>query len=192
MKLSDHLTQLYYDVGLGITVNGVAVVQPPAPGKPQIYLAGMSLTGGKYDVAAAQFDDDLFQPQVLWHNPVTGQLSEWVLDAQGRVTSTQTLSAQCGSSDGCSQSWKVISTLDGNRDGVGDVLLYNGTTGELQVWLLNSAGTVLGTQSLSRRCGPSDGCSSAWKPVGAGDFNQDGVEDILWHNDARANSKPGC
>src|SRR5262249_25626901 len=94
------------------------------------------------------------------------------------------LSAQCGASNGCSQDWKVIGTLDSNRDGVGDVLLHNASTGELQTWLLNNAGAVTGIQSLSRRCGTSDGCSQSWKPVGVGDFNHDGNDDILWHNDA--------
>ncbi|MBV9677084.1 MAG: FG-GAP repeat protein, partial [Acidobacteriaceae bacterium] len=32
-------------------------------------------------------------------------------------------------------------------------------------------------------CGASDGCSQNWKPVGVGDFNGDGNQDVLWHND---------
>ncbi|MBV9227213.1 MAG: VCBS repeat-containing protein, partial [Acidobacteriaceae bacterium] len=180
-KLKFDLTQSAYTKTLFSRVNGLAVLKPSAAsGVPEIYAGG---DYAQHYSEVAKLDDDVVQSQVLWHNTATGQLTAWTLDAQGRVTSTQPLSAQCAASTGCSQSWKVIGTLDSNRDGVDDVLFYNATTGELQAWLLNSTGAVTGTQSLSRQCGASDGCSQNWKPVGVGDFNGDGNQDVLWHND---------
>ena len=149
------------------TVAAVTVVKPPGSiGVPRIYLAGESFDGESSNGYVMGLEDDLVESKLLWHNPVTGQLSAWSLDAQGAVTSVQTLSAQCSAVSGCSNSWKVAGTLDVNRDGVGDVLLHNANTGELQVWLLDSGGNITGTQTLPRRCGASDGCSSIWKIVG--------------------------
>jgi len=185
-KFSFNLSQLRYSALLGDQFFGLAVRKPAAPPSiPEIYAAGSGFTNGapNPDALVVKLADDVAQPQVLWHNPATGELFAWVLDAQGRVTTVQSLSRGCGAADGCSQSWKVIGTLDLNHDGIGDVLLHNAATGELQAWLLNSFDAVIGTQTLSRRCGTSDGCSQTWKPVGVGDFNHDGASDILWHND---------
>lgn len=179
-KLKQDLTQLYYTKPMFDHVYGLASLSLALDsGTTAMFV------GGRIGNAAsvARLNDDGIRSQVLWHNTTTGQLSTWVLDSQGHVTSTQTLSAQCSTSNGCAPSWKVIGTIDSNRDGVGDVLLYNATTGELQVWLLNRTGAVTGIQSLSRRCGASDGCSQTWKPLQVGDFNHDGSDDILWHND---------
>ncbi|MFL6448149.1 MAG: FG-GAP-like repeat-containing protein [Bryobacteraceae bacterium] len=179
-KLKYDLSQSNYTKTLFSHVYGLAALKPAtASGIPEIYAGGDNTSYG----IVAKLDDDVVQSQVLWHNTATGQLTAWTLDAQGLVTSTQPLSAQCAASSGCSQSWKVIGTIDSNRDGVGDVLFYNATSGEVQVWLLDTMGTVTGTQSLSRNCGTSDGCSQAWKPVTIGDFNHDGNQDVLWHND---------
>jgi len=184
-KLSLNLTQLYYTRPLMKSVVAVTAVKPPGTvGVPQIYVAGETYNGANSDGFVMKLSDDLVESQVLWHNPATGQLSAWSLNAQGAVTSVQTLSVQCSAASGCSQSWKVAGTLDANRDGVGDVLLHNANTGELQTWLLNSAGMVTAIQTLPRGCGTSDGCSQIWKTVGMGDFNDDGIEDLLWHSDA--------
>jgi hypothetical protein len=181
-KLSMNLTQLYYYRPLMATTTAVTAVKPRGTtGAPVIYVAGDTSTSDGYVMTLS---DDFVESQVLWHNATTGQLSAWSVNAQGTVTSVQTLSAQCSAASGCSQSWKVAGALDANRDGVGDVLLHNASTGELQTWLLNSAGTVTGIQTLPRRCGTSDGCSQVWKIVGLGDFNHDRIQDLLWHSES--------
>ncbi len=183
-KLSHDLTQVQYTELRGGAIRGVALLKPSTPtGIPEIFVAGDTSTSDTNDALVERIDDDVAQSQALWQNPSTGELFAGLLDAQGNVTSTQRLAVQCGPSNGCSQSWKVVGTLDVNRDGVGDILLYNATSGQLQAWLLNSSGAFIGMQGLSRLCGPSDGCSQNFKPVGVGDFNHDGIDDVLWHND---------
>jgi len=181
--LAGSLTQLRYSKLLGAEVNGIALFKPPLS-VPEIFAVGSRYNGGteanNLDAFVVRMRDDVVQSEVLWHNPSTGELSAWVLDGQGHVTDIQTLSRRCAATDGCSGSWKVIGTLDLNRDGMG---------GELQDWLLNGAGAVTGTQTLSQRCGTSDGCSQTWKPIGVGDFNHDGIGDVLWHNDATGELK---
>ena len=52
----------------------------------------------------------------------------------------------------------------------------------MNVAYLNGSGAVTGTQWLAKVCGPSDGCSTTWKPIGMADVNQDGFGDLLWEN----------
>jgi len=92
---------------------------------------------------------------VLWFNASTGQLSYWLLDGQGNVTTTLILSRTCGS--GCSPQWQVVGVGDFNGDGYADVLWFNASTGQLSYWLLDGQGNVTTTLILSRTCG--SGCS---------------------------------
>jgi hypothetical protein len=36
--------------------------------------------------------------------------------------------------------------------------------------------------TLSKRCAISDGCWTTWRITAIGDFNNDGIDDIFWHN----------
>jgi hypothetical protein len=118
---------------------------------------------------------------LLWHNAQTGELSVWLLNGAA-VTGTQSLSWRCDAASGCSSAWRAVAVGDFNKDGLTDVLWHNAQTGELSAWILNGAGTVVTAQSLAWRCDAASGCSSQWKVVGSGDFNQDGRRDLLWYN----------
>ena len=119
-KMSQDLSQLYYTKPMFTYVFGLASLSLALDSATTaIFVAGEINSSA----SVARLNDDTIQSQVLWNNPTTGQLTAWVLDGQGHVASTQTLSAQCSASNGCAQSWKVIGTLDSNHDGVGDVIL---------------------------------------------------------------------
>jgi hypothetical protein len=48
------------------------------------------------------------------------------------------------------------------------------------VWILNGT-SVVRRADLNWQCGAASGCSSEWKLVGTGDFNNDGQTDVLWY-----------
>jgi hypothetical protein len=99
---------------------------------------------------------------VLWFNGNTGVLSEWLLDGQGNVIATPSLSMTCG--PGCYPQWQVVGVGDFTGDGHADVLWFNANTGTLSEWLLDGQGNVIGTPGLSMACGP--GCySSTARPM---------------------------
>jgi hypothetical protein len=65
-------------------------------------------------------------------------------------------------------------THDFNGDCNSDILLYNATSGEAAIWLMNGA-SVIGA-------GSPGSAGSPWAIVGQRDFNGDGMSDVLWRN----------
>lgn len=128
-------------------------------------------------VAVGDFNADN-RSDIMWHNAFTGEVGTWLLDGQGHVTGNPNLSWPCGA--GCADQWKVAGAGDFNEDGLDDLLWHNATTGQVAAWLLDGQQTVTGDLTLSWTCGPD--CANQWRIVGVNDFNNDFVNDVLWHN----------
>jgi hypothetical protein len=45
---------------------------------------------------------------LTWFNATTGQVASWLLDGNGNVTGTQTLSWTCSIAQGCAPPWRVL------------------------------------------------------------------------------------
>ncbi len=73
--------------------------------------------------------------------------------------------------------WVVVDgDGDFNLDGMSDVLWYDPTSTRIEVWLMR--GTVPFDRGPILPGPPGEG----WTCVPAGDFNLDGMEDVLWYN----------
>lgn len=75
--------------------------------------------------------------------------------------------------------WHVAAVADFNRDGVPDLVWMNDTTRQVTVHYYGGAGGA--TDSGWNWLDP--GGKPGWHVVGAGDFNNDGVPDLVWMND---------
>lgn len=75
--------------------------------------------------------------------------------------------------------WMVEGMADFSGDNRSDIL-WRDTDGSLSTWNAVDAGTGIGFQENSWYHAP---VSLDWHVVGLGDFNGDGKDDILWHND---------
>src|SRR5450755_807188 len=119
---------------------------------------------------------------VVWWNRSTGVVASWLQNGAGSVLGTRQLNWTCTAASGCSSQWQPIGLGDVNGDGHPDLTWFNKTTGVVSSWLLNGAGTVLGTQALTYKCTAAPACSSQWQPIGLGDVNGDGHPDLMWFN----------
>ena len=108
---------------------------------------------------------------VLWMNPFTGTLTNWLGHGDG------TFGSNFGNSTNhWSFPWLLRGAGDYNGDGRDDVLWVNDQTGQVTNWLAQSNGGFANNQSFSGQVGVS------WYVEGVGDFNGDTRDDVLWRN----------
>jgi hypothetical protein len=112
---------------------------------------------------------------IFWWDRTSGQVSTWVLDPEGNVTSPGSLSWTCGGT--CASTWLFLGgVMEGTQPGI---LWYDKASGQLSLWNVSGT-TVTGAQTLSWTCGGS--CASSWVEIETGDINNDGYSDIIWQN----------
>jgi len=80
--------------------------------------------------------------------------------------------------------WRGAGVSDFDLDRKPDILWHNGVTGETQVWFMDNINRLGATMLTASNPVPDINRTdiSGWRVAGSGDFNNDGVPDILWHN----------
>jgi len=102
---------------------------------------------------------------IVWQNN-SGALALWLVN--GSTVQSSTLGAVPGN-------WLVQGMGDFNGDGIPDILWRDNTSGTVAIWFLNGSGNVQSTASLG-----IVPISSTWSIAQTGDYNADGMSDILW------------
>ena len=118
--------------------------------------------------ASHDFNGDA-RSDILWRNTSTGQAVIWLMNGT-------TVLPTSGSPGSAPVAWFAIGTGDFNGDGKTDILWINQFTGQVLIWLLDGTTTppsVIGGGSLGSAASP-------WHVRETGDFNGDGMSDILW------------
>jgi hypothetical protein len=103
---------------------------------------------------------------ILWRDN-SGNVGIWFMASNGTVQS----SVGVGN---VPNNWVIAGTGDFNGDGIRDILWRETSAGGIGLWLMNNNGTIksgIGLGSVP---------FNSWTIVGTGDFNGDGVSDILW------------
>jgi Tryptophan-rich Synechocystis species C-terminal domain len=115
----------------------------------------------------------------LWWEVESGAVEIGLRDGN-TIFGTQTVSWQCGYSNGCIPAgWVIGPRADFDGDGTTDILWRNQNTGELSVWLLDSNANVIGAQAISPPCDVN--CRDTSFLVNAAtDLNADGHVDLTW------------
>jgi hypothetical protein len=108
---------------------------------------------------------------LIWQNSTTGQVVIWYLNASGVRIDTVVLVKSMAD-------FRIVGVGDMNGDGHMDLLWQKvtGTTTQIVAWYLNAAGQRLssgGTKVI-------DSVTGGYRCLGLGDYNGDGVLDILW------------
>jgi FG-GAP-like repeat len=106
-----------------------------------------------------------------------GTFADWTMNGS-QITSSQLITSQ-GATVTLGSAWNVSGLGDFNGDGDADILLRN-SNGTLADWTMN--GSQLESSQLLTAQGAPITLASAWSVAGVGDFNGDGLADVLLRN----------
>jgi ELWxxDGT repeat protein len=113
---------------------------------------------------------------LLWRN-TDGSLAEWTMN--GSVIASSAAPTSGGVAARPDASWSIAGVGDFDGDFNSDVLWRN-ASGEVAEWQMNGA-TIMGSGDVTAG-GVAVRPDASWKVAGIGDFNDDGMADILWRN----------
>jgi serralysin len=106
-----------------------------------------------------------------------GTFADWTMNG-AQIVSSQLLTSQ-GATVNLPAAWNVSGLGDFNGDGDADVLLRN-TNGTFADWTMN--GSQIASSQLLTSQGATVTLPTAWSVNGIGDFNGDGLADVLLRN----------
>lgn len=129
-------------------------------------VATYSVSNAWHVTATGDFNGD-GRSDVLWRND-DGTLTEWLGQANG------SLLANAAATYSVNSAYHVVSTGDFNGDGRDDILWRN-DDGTLTDWLAQPNGTFVNNDAVATYL-----VSNEWQVEQTGDFNRDGLDDILW------------
>jgi hypothetical protein len=119
---------------------------------------------------AGDFDADGLK-DVFWYNPTTRFMSIALMSA-----TTLRMQGPVLPGPGGGGQWSPISTTDFNGDRMVDILWFNAVTQRMTVWLMAGTEPLLFGPEIPAPPGGS------WTAASTGDFNGDGLADVLWEN----------
>ncbi len=123
--------------------------------------------------ALGDFNGD-HKTDILWRAK-TGQTAVWLMNEQGVLGDDSGVTTE--SVGGLTQ-WQVDHAGDFNGDGKTDVLWRHQYSGKLALWFMDGR-QVLPESGLVP---VPAGAPIAWRIDGVGDFDGDGIDDLLWRN----------
>jgi hypothetical protein len=119
---------------------------------------------------------------ILWHNSTTHLSEIWFMSGTSRFGRATVLD-EYGNPARIGPPWRIVGSADFDGDRSTDILWHNDTTNETKAWLMNGSRLKTSPTVVDENGRPIF-VGLPWRIVGTGDFDYDGRQDILWHNDS--------
>jgi hypothetical protein len=107
---------------------------------------------------------------VLWSDPVRGRIAVFLLRGTSLIEAGPAIPGPAG------RGWAAVTALDFNLDAMADVPWFDAARNRAAVWLMR--GTHLAEPGREIAGPPGEG----WVLSYSGDFNGDGMADLIWHD----------
>jgi VCBS repeat protein len=118
---------------------------------------------------ATDFNADTLA-DVRWYDYLTGESAVWLMNGTKVLLQGPTFPGPTGGT------WVRVTSADFNADGMSDLLWRSSDTAEIQVWLMSGTAPTLKGAPVPPPTG------GGWIATSTGDFNADGLRDVLWYN----------
>jgi hypothetical protein len=140
--------------GTGVLQRGAPIPGPPGAGWSAAWANDFNFDG---------------RADVRWFDYLNGKSAIWLMNG---TTVLSPGPAFAGPGD----EWTRVTSTDFNADGMADLLWRNTVNGAIQVWLMNGQAPIVKGAPVAAPSG------SGWVATNAGDFNFDGLKDVIWYN----------
>jgi hypothetical protein len=108
---------------------------------------------------------------ILWQNQANGQLAVWRMNGINRSSDVSLTPGTVADTN-----WKIVGTLDANRDGYVDIL-WQHDGGNVSIWLMQGEALLQAVELNA-----STASDTRWRVVGTGDMDRNGFDDIIWQH----------
>lgn len=134
-----------------------------------------------YDVkGAADFDGNGY-PDIILRHKTAGNIAIWYMNNNIRTLVDHVKNASSVLYPSAS-AWDLAALADIDGNNKAEILFRHKTTGQVAIWYMNNNFLISSLSNILDGESPTTPSNINWRISGAGDFNSDGKEDILWMN----------
>jgi hypothetical protein len=136
---------------------------------------------------SVEAEEDEMSADIVWHNSSSNETKIWFMDGP-KVFNRGDVVARDAKADIVGPPWSIVGVADFDGGGGADILWHNSSTKETKIWFMDSL-IIDSRADVVAGDGKADLVDQPWSIVGAGDFNKNGLADILWHNSSTQETK---
>ena len=118
---------------------------------------------------------------IVWHNSQTNETQIWFMNGN-KIADRETVIDEHGKSIFVGLPWSIVGTGGPDGDAESEIVWHNSQSNETLIWFMDRNQIKRRATVIASQNGQPLFVGSPWHIVGVGDFTENGVPDIVWHN----------